>query len=367
MNKKLLYIMDLDWKFVKQRPHFIAEGLLGFYNVKLVYFYSKQLLFKSSDNQTSNEKNIKMLPAFRLPLYQNSIIYFLNKIYMRIYFMLLIKIFKPDLLWITFPLQFDYIPKKNNIKILYDCLDNIATPIYFSETFRNRLLNLEIKLLERSDLIFVPSESLASKLKQRQKCSGKIFVIRNAFDGKMINDFSKDKVRNKIHKIGYVGTVSSWFDFDLLESSLKQIDNIEYHIIGPTDNIKSNLNPKIKLYGAVEHSKLFEYVKDFDAMIMPFKLNELVTVVDPVKFYEYINYNKPIISIFYDEINRYRPFISFYSNNEQFIDTLKELININFEKKYSDNDRIQFLKNNTWNDRVKQIINLIETSCDDEN
>ena len=60
-----------------------------------------------------------------------------------------------------------------------------------------------------------------------------------------------------------------------------------------------DLNEKIKFYGPVEHGKLLGYVNNFDAMIMPFKLYESVIVADPVKFYEYINYNKPIISIFY--------------------------------------------------------------------
>ena len=46
-------------------------------------------------------------------------------------------------------------------------------------------------------------------------------------------------------------------------------------------------------------------------MIMPFKLNELVKSVDPVKLYEYINYNKPIISIFYQEIKRYSQLCGF--------------------------------------------------------
>ena len=40
-----------------------------------------------------------------------------------------------------------------------------------------------------------------------------------------------NKKRNYI--IGYVGTITSYFDFELLENSLEMFDNIEYHIIGP--------------------------------------------------------------------------------------------------------------------------------------
>lgn len=366
MTKKILYIMHLDWKYIKQRPHFIAEGLSYFYDINVIYFYSKQYLFKNSDNITRNEKEINIKPIFRLPFYENNFIYKINKIYMKLYFNYLIKQFKPDFLWITFPLQYDFIPTENNFKIIYDCLDNI-TSVNFDEKFMNRLLNLEIKLLERSDLILVPSQSLADKLNERKECKDKLSVIRNAFDGKIIDNTSDPNSRKKIYKICYVGTIASWFDFELLEYSLKKFDNIEYHIIGPLDNIKLDLDPKIKLYGAIEHSKLFDYVNEFDAMIMPFKLNDLITVVDPVKFYEYINYNKPIISIFYNEIKRYTPFVSFYSNKEQFFEVLEELIHKGFKKKYSDNDRIKFLKKNSWNDRIQGIIKLIESSDKMEN
>ena len=121
MTKKILYIMGLDWKFVKQRPHFIAEELSNFYDIKVIYFYSIQFLFRNSENITRNDKKLNIKPAFRLPFYQNDLIYELNRIYMKVYFMVLIKRFKPDLIWITFPLQIDYIPTNTSSKIIYDC------------------------------------------------------------------------------------------------------------------------------------------------------------------------------------------------------------------------------------------------------
>ena len=360
MTKKILYIMHLDWKYIKQRPHFIAEGLSDFYDVNIIYFYSKLYLFRNSGNKTPNDKKINIKPAFRLPFYENNLIFKLNRIYMRLYFNLVIKKYKPDFIWITFPLLFDYIPP-NNCKLIYDCMDNI-TPEYFEEKFLKRILNLEIKLLQKADLVFVSSESLSYEMNKRQKCQDKLFIIKNAFDGQIKEELYNNKKKSKIYKIGYVGTISSNFDFDLLENSLKKFDNIEYHIIGPVDNKKKlNLNKKIKFYGAIKHNQLFDKVDNFDAMIMPFKLDECIKFVDPVKMYEYINYNKPIISIFFNEIKRYNPFVSFYSNKEQFNEILKELIVKKFEKKYSDNDRIQFLKTNTWNDRVEKIVKSLKS------
>ena len=89
---------------------------------------------------------------------------------------------------------------------------------------------------------------------------------------------------------------------------------------------------------------------------MPFKLNELITSVDPVKLNEYINYNKPIISIYYDEIKRFSPFVSFYENKEDLNSLLESMIKNKFPKKYSDKQRIEFLESNTWDERIKTIL-----------
>jgi len=359
MTKKILFIMHLDWKYVKQRPHFIAEELSDFYDVNVVYFYSKRYLFGNYGNKTPNDKKISITPAFRLPFYENDFIYKINTLYMRFYFKFLIRKYKPDFIWITFPMMYDYISQKNDCKLIYDCMDNISLE-NFDEKFLNRLLNSEVELLGKAELIFSPTKTLSVKLNERLKCQSKLFVINNAFDGKIITDLYKKKKKD-IYKIGYVGTISSWFDFELLESSLTKFDNIEYHIIGPVNKISLNSSKRIKFYGAIEHGELYNYVKNFDAMIMPYKLNDIINVADPVKFYDYINFNKPIISIFFEEIKRYDHFVTFYSNKKQFFEVLEELIDKEFNKKYSDEDRIQFLKNNSWNDRVKEIIELMES------
>ena len=105
-------------------------------------------------------------------------------------------------------------------------MDNISLE-NFDEKFLNRLLNSEVELLGKAELIFSPTKTLSVKLNERLKCQSKLFVINNAFDGKIITDLYKKKKKD-IYKIGYVGTISSWFDFELLESSLTKFDNIEF-------------------------------------------------------------------------------------------------------------------------------------------
>ena len=37
--KKILYVMNVEWNWIKQRPHFIAEGLSKNHHVEVLYRY----------------------------------------------------------------------------------------------------------------------------------------------------------------------------------------------------------------------------------------------------------------------------------------------------------------------------------------
>jgi teichuronic acid biosynthesis glycosyltransferase TuaH len=357
MKKKLLYIMHIDWKFIKQRPHFIAEGLSEVYDITIVHFCSKQYLFKNFDNSTRNQKNLNILPAIRLPLYENKVIYGLNKSYLELYFKFLIKKYDPDFIWITFPQLYDYIPPNTGCKIIYDCMDE-ATRFGFKNYFKSKILELEKKLVEDASVIFVPSNHFMENLIEKYRCRDKFVLVRNAFGGEIIDTKEADKKRETF-KIGYIGVISEMIDFENVKITLDKFKNIEYHFIGPYELKERIKHDRIIYYGQVPYDELYNYVKDYNCLIVPFKLNESVKIADPVKIYGYINYNKPIISVYFKELDRFSQFIHFYSNIEELIDLLKQIIENSYVK-YSYSDRIKFLENNSWDSRIYEILKQLD-------
>ncbi|NYB52443.1 MAG: hypothetical protein HVN35_07800 [Methanobacteriaceae archaeon] len=350
-------MMHVDWDWIKQRPHFIAEELSHFFDVQVFCrTYPSSLLIKASHKTKTNNVNVHHF--YTLPFCFKKGIYWINKFYLKVYFWYFLKKYNPEFLWIPFPTLYEYIPKKK-YKIVYDCMDDY-TEFGFDKYYNERIKKCEEKLINDSLVIFTSSENLYKKLNEKYyaKIKDKILVVRNAFDGLVLNNEIEEKKRDTKFKIGYVGTVSSWIDFELLERTLEHFKEIEYHFIGPVypEVSELTLNERIIFHGPVEHEKLYSFVKDYDCMIMPFKLSDLIFSVDPVKLYEYINYNKPIISIFYDEINRFSPYVNFYSDESELMEVLKNLIIQNFPKKYSNEERIEFLEKNTWSNRVSQIL-----------
>jgi hypothetical protein len=85
---------------------------------------------------------------------------------------------------------------------------------------------------------------------------------------------------------------------------------------------------------------------------MPFQVTPLIESVDPVKLYEYINFGKPILSVYYDEIARFAPFVHFYRSHDEALDIISQLAAAKIGRKYSEIEREAFLSANSWMERV---------------
>lgn len=358
---RILYIMNVDWCWAKQRPHFLAEHLSKFHQLKILYPFA----WRRHNLAVNLDSGLNLIPLFRLPFSRFiNLFKFLNHKTSCFFLKKITTCFEPQIIWITSSELIDIIPENFTGQIIYDCMDDI---IEFPENFniRDKLVAIENNLIKRSDLVICSSAYLKNKLTLRSKYNFKCIIINNAINGNLLleNVYKKNNNRNiKIFKIGYSGTISSWFDFESVLAIIEKFDFIEFHLIGPVNkNIKiPKIKNKLIFYGHIPYQNLSKIIINFDALIMPFNLSELIKSVDPVKLYEYIYFNKPIISIKYDELEKFSKFIHFYSTQDELIRTISEITDDNYQIKYSTLERLNFLSKNTWADRVLKINNEID-------
>ena len=91
-----------------------------------------------------------------------------------------------------------------------------------------------------------------------------------------------------------------------------------------------------------------------NVLVMPFKVNELIKSVNPVKLYEYIYTGKPVIASRYGETEYFLPYVKLYENSDEFIRLLTEIEDKSLDAEYK-NKCINFLSNNTWDIRARVI------------
>lgn len=350
----ILYIMNVDWNWIKQRPHFLAEELEKYFKVKILY----QHRYKRKGFQ-KRKLSKAIMPVFVIPKGEKN--FLSRKINSKIWSMvisLLNYIEKYQYIYITFPSQIEYV-KNFKGKLIYDCMDNHCAFIQ-DEDKKNKLIDQERKLVNKATIILCSSNKLKEQLLERygKKIESKIQIVRNGYDGKILENSLKSSNNDHL-VISYVGTISNWFDFETILKSTVDFPDIEYRLYGPYEENAIPKNIKnIKFMGVIEHDKIFDYIKNSDCLIMPFKVNDIIEAVDPVKLYEYINYNKNIISVYYKEIERFKDFVYFYKDYEGLKKILQSII-VNNQIIYNQDQRKAFLLSNTWSNRGKEIKNII--------
>lgn len=351
--------MNVDIGWIKQRPHFVADELSKVYDMKLYYpvFYSRNTLNAVNQDGKYTTKRIFRVPN-RVPI--KSLHYFIDKINaLRI--QRDIKFDKPDILYFTDPAQIDYAPLDFSGLIIYDCMDDLVA-LAPNNLVKERVLLKEREIINKANIVLVTSIELMKVITKRYEaeCANKLYLSRNAYGG-MIEDVSLESTSHKQeYKLCYFGTISSWFDFDIINESLEKFENIRYLLIGPVvDGVIIPKNDRIQYIGPVSHKDLYSLVQDVDCFIMPFILNDIIKSVDPVKLYEYINYGKNILTIYYEEIHRFEPFVYFYNDIESFNTALGMALENGIKYNYEERER--FLNDNNWQARCKEITKLMES------
>lgn len=348
---KILYLNHICWEWIFQRPQILALLLQEDYDVTVVN--KKFIFWEKIDNKNpypKKFKNVIQLPKAHLKVIR-SINHFLYKLQLH-------DLKKYDAIWICHPDLYRYVPSDYSGKIIYDCMDDHVA--MSDDRNSNEIEKMEIELVKKASVIFASSNSLKNRIIE---LNTNVFLIRNGFISNEIIHVDKSKNGKDIYSIGYFGTVSSWFDFKLLKESLKKNANIRYNIIGPVENGLNILkHDRINYLGVKNHDDLPSLVSSYDALIMPFVINDIILSVDPVKLYEYIACGKCVISIWYPEIDRFEPYVYFYKDENDYQRLISYLINIKFVPKYDYKMQMNFLNENSWEQRYKIIKDNLKKS-----
>jgi hypothetical protein len=344
-----------------QRPHLIPYYLAKEGNdVTFLYLESLTSVLSRKENikPVNNDyysnvmkvKKIRMLPYAR----KFRAVKFLN----RIWFSLTLKI-NYDLVIITHPSQLMYLrpPVERKYSVIYECMDNYSAWIKNSKELI-KFSNQEEELINVADSVVVSSNELKLKIKKLYNPES-IEIIYNASDHENLACMNSGEVLLKHPNLMYIGTMSNWLDTYTLDKFAKENQDYTIYLIGPRDpNFnyrKSSDLSNIIFIGTIEFKDVPAYIKSGDIMLLPFIINDITKYVDPVKVYEYLFFNKCIISSYWRELDKFKPYIEFYNNYETFCDSVSKLIITG--NLPDDNNKPRAA---SWADRANQYSNLID-------
>lgn len=247
-----------------------------------------------------------------------------------------------------------------NINKIYDCIDYLDTFDHYDEiekdfihavTTANTLL-ATAKIIEedlkkyRQDIIYAPNAVAIEDFTQ--------FTIYDWPELQRIMD-------EKRQIIGYYGAIAEWFDFEMVEYIAKKNPNYIVLLVGEVyENVEEQANhintyENIRFLKRVDYKLIPQLLNSFNVAILPFVINNITLSTSPVKIFEYLAGNKPVVSTPLPEVLDIGC-VLIGRTVQNFEKQLHVALSIQEDPAFSDKMK-RVAANNTWGSRVQLITN----------
>ncbi|AJG97791.1 hypothetical protein LF65_01177 [Clostridium beijerinckii] len=260
-----------------------------------------------------------------------------------------------DLLWISNP-KYTYLDKFVQSKCI---IHRMGDDFSKFDGLPSSFMDLELRLIEKSNIYYVTAKSLMDKYSQIKKPK----YLSNGCDYKHFQknsyDFPMEYIKYEtMKKVLYVGAIDSWFDLELLKYSVEENEEVQFFIIGPNrislDVLKHYKN--VHILGKRNYKDIPNYMYYSDLGIIPFKINDLTMSVNPIKLFEYSACGVPTIVTDMQEVSftlenlRNMP-IYIAKDKIEFSNYIKSI------NKTDEDSRIlkQFAEENSWDKRIEMV------------
>ena len=189
-----------------------------------------------------------------------------------------------------------------NTTSVYHCIDDftaVSYPFVTSQT----IASMEREQSEFADFVFTRTRRLADRLQsfnpQTTWLPGGVDVKR--FDPARVK--ADSEISQLPHPIaGFVGTLDHRVDVTLLQKSAQALPNVSFVLIGPVKQHQINLEalkslPNVHLFPPCPADKTPTKMAAFDVGLIPYHVNNYTKGLSPIKLYEYLAMEKPIVSM----------------------------------------------------------------------
>jgi hypothetical protein len=242
--------------------------------------------------------------------------------------------------------------------VIYDVVDDweeffrVGQAIWYDKVF-------ERHLLKSADAIVAVNHFLAEQI--RQVGAREVNVIPNGLSSGIESiDQSRDLDRGQV-TVGYFGYLAgAWFDWELLSEAAGQLPGWKFYLIGyGGEPEKGRLPGNVFLLGKKPRNELASYAANWDVAIIPFKDERLARGADPIKTYEYLAMDLPVVVTGVHAPEGAEAYVRRAEGVESFIQSLKLAAG---ERDLAGNERKSFAQTCTWSKRVDAFSQMIETS-----
>jgi len=244
--------------------------------------------------------------------------------------------------------------------IIYDCVDDHAAFSEYSSLWKKVLVNeMEKVLLERARGVLASSQMLWERCR---KVRSDILLVGNGADADHFASAALGKTgrlgaTNRI--AGFYGGIGPWVDLELIFRAAGLLPEWLFYLAGPIESSVRlpKLPPNVRMPGLVAYADLPSILADFDAALIPFRLNELTASVNPLKLYEYFAAGKPVLVTPIPELTRWGRLVYPFSTAEELAESLPRALQEAAELK---TERQKVAMEHSWSAKLDTILRYLD-------
>jgi glycosyltransferase involved in cell wall biosynthesis len=207
------------------------------------------------------------------------------------------------ILWIYRP---EYAPGISLIPhrhLVFDLADDLSSYNESANRMSAHIGRCTDTLAAKADLMVVTSPTLKDLYQgHTRRCE----LVPNGFDEKLFDGQPKpippDMAQIPKPIAGFVGTLFSFLDYELIYEAAKALPDVSFVFVGPVEKSGKQgveLVNRLKntyFLGPKKKETIPAYVSNFNVCINPFKVDNVSKAVSPLKVYEYLATGRPVLS-----------------------------------------------------------------------
>ena len=202
------------------------------------------------------------------------------------------------------------------VNTIYDVADDLPEMVRTSPQINNLLRPLGgvIGDLAMKKNIHISKKVTFTTDSLRQSCGiplNKSELIPNGVDTELFRQHPSDEIKNELRinnsfVVGYVGLLREWIDLEPLFIAVKQLSeklDIKLLIVGGGVGYEKNVElagkyglKNVIFTGTISYTQVPKYISCMDVCVIPFKLDAVSQNSLPLKLFEYMACEKPVIS-----------------------------------------------------------------------
>jgi glycosyltransferase involved in cell wall biosynthesis len=254
---------------------------------------------------------------------------------------------RPDVLWLSASrFSFPMLSMVQAAKKAYRMSDDWAA---FPEVPR-ALIDLEAKILDTVDAVFVTGRSLEERVRARRP---DVVYLPNGVDDVFFRGRTSDDPAVASYprpRVVFAGTLGDWVDFDAIAAAARRSPQASFLLVGAGRAAEKRAFPaNVYRVGAVAYEQLPAVIAACHVGIVPFRRTPRTEAASSNKVLQYLACGLPVVCSRTKEIEQAGAPVAICDHAEQFAEAVADALQHGDEHRAARSD---FARRHTWKQRA---------------